>query len=132
MDKLDGFIAARRRNFNFLIQCLAGLESDLILPQATPNSNPSWFGFPITLRDHVNINREVLLEKLEYSKVGTRLLFAGNVVHQPYMKGRNFRISGKLANSDIVMNKTFWLGLQPALTEEMLTYSALTLRRALK
>ena len=132
MDKLDGFIAARRRNFNFLIECLADLETDLILPKATPNSDPSWFGFPITLRDHVNINRGILLEKLENLKVGTRLLFAGNVVHQPYMKGRNFRVSGKLVNSDIVMNKTFWLGLQPALTEEMLTYSALMLRQSLR
>ena len=132
MDKLDSFIAARRRNFNFLIECLGDLESDLILPRATQKSNPSWFGFPITLRDHVGIERAVLLEKLENSKVGTRLLFAGNLVHQPYMKGRNYRVSGNLVNSDIVMSHTFWLGLQPSLTEEMLSYSACVLKQALK
>ena len=132
MDKLDGFIAARRRNFDFLRESLADLEADLILPIATPKSDPSWFGFPITLRDHVSIKRAALLERLENLKVGTRLLFAGNVVHQPYMKGRNYRVSGDLVNSDVVMNNTFWLGLQPALTEEMLFYSASVLRQTLQ
>ena len=132
LDKLEGFIATRRRNFNFLVECLSDLEGDLILPRATPKAEPSWFGFPITLRGHVTIKRSALLEKLEQAKLGTRLLFAGNVVHQPYMRGRNYRVSGNLANSEIVMNKTFWLGVQPALNEEMLTYSASVLSKALK
>ena len=132
MDKLVGFIAARRSNFNFLTDQLADLAGDLILPQATANSDPSWFGFPITLRDHVQIDRTTLLAKLEKSRVGTRLLFAGNIIHQPYMKGRNFRVSGELTNSDVVMNRTFWIGLQPSLSHEMLEYAASVLRHLLK
>ena len=132
MDKLESFIAARRRNFTFLREQLKELESDLIFPQATPNSDPSWFGFPITLRDHVDIDRADLLKCLEREKVGTRLLFAGNLTHQPYMKDQNFRVSGDLKVSDIVMKRTFWIGLQPSLTEEMLLYTASTLKRFIK
>ena len=132
MEKLDGFVAARRRNFDFLTNQLSDLADDLILPQATANSDPSWFGFPITLRHHVNIQRQTLLAELEKSRVGTRLLFAGNLIHQPYMKGRNFRVSGELTNSDVVMNRTFWIGLQPSLSNEMLEYSVSVLRHLLK
>lgn len=132
MDKLESFIAARRRNFTFLREQLKELESDLIFPQATPNSDPSWFGFPITLRDHVDIDRADLLKGLERDNVGTRLLFAGNLTHQPYMKDQNFRVSGELKISDIVMKRTFWIGLQPSLSEEMLSYTASTLKRFLK
>ena len=132
MDKLVKFIATRQSNFNFLSNHLADLSGDLILPQATANSVPSWFGFPITLRDHVMIERANLLAELEKSKIGTRLLFAGNIIHQPYMKGRNFRISGELTNSDVIMNRTFWIGLHPSLTHEMLEYVASVLRHQIK
>ncbi len=132
MDKLEGFIAARRHNFKFLSEQLADLADDLILPQATLNSEPSWFGFPITLRDHVKIERAALLAELEKSRVGTRLLFAGNVIHQPYMKGRNFRVSGELPNSDVVMNRTFWIGVQPSLSIEMLEYAVSVLKNLIK
>ena len=132
MDKLEGFIAARRRNFTFLREQLADLESHLILPHKTMHSEPSWFGFPLTLRDNVDINRADLIKALEGEKIGTRLLFAGNLIHQPYMKDRNYRISGELQNSEVVMNRTFWIGLQPSLTEEMLAYTVSILKQLLK
>lgn len=124
MDRLEGFIHARKNNFEFLSRRLSHCEEFLILPKATPNSIPAWFGFPITLRNTMGVERVELLNHLDRHKIGTRLLFAGNLVRQPYMIGRNFRISEKLANTDQVMNNTFWIGVYPALTEEMLDYSA--------
>lgn len=124
LDKAPAFVQKRKDNFAFLKKRLASCEEFLILPQATPNSDPSWFGFPITLRENASVSRVDLLTYLDQEKVGTRLLFAGNLTRQPYMIGRNFRISGVLTNTDIVMNNTFWIGLQPALSEVMLDYSA--------
>ena len=124
LDRLEGFVAARRRNFAFLKKRLAKCEEFLILPEPTPKSEPSWFGFPITLRDSCNFDRVQLLNFLDQAKVGTRLLFAGNLTRQPYMLGRNFRVSGALRNTDTIMEKTFWIGVYPGLTEEMLDYAA--------
>jgi CDP-6-deoxy-D-xylo-4-hexulose-3-dehydrase len=124
LDKAPAFIQKRKDNFAFLKQQLAGCEDYLILPEATPNSDPSWFGFPITLRDQAPIKRLELLQYLDGFKIGTRLLFAGNLTRQPYMIGREFRVSGDLTNTDIAMNNTFWIGVQPALTEDMLAFSA--------
>ncbi len=123
MDRLEGFITARRRNFDYLKEHLKRCEEFLILPEATANSAPSWFGFPLTLRDDAPLSRVDLLTYLDQNKVGTRLLFAGNLTRQPYMKGQNYRIAGELTRTDKVMNDTFWIGLQPALTEEMLAWS---------
>jgi CDP-6-deoxy-D-xylo-4-hexulose-3-dehydrase len=123
---------ARKKNFAILTESLRDVEDMVILPQATPKSDPSWFGFPITLREGVKIERSALLKELEDRRVGTRLLFAGNLVRQPYMKGRHYRISGELTNSDVVMNRTFWIGLQPALNEDMLQYSTECLKNILK
>ncbi|MBP0628126.1 lipopolysaccharide biosynthesis protein RfbH [Cupriavidus sp. AcVe19-1a] len=122
--KAPTFIQQRKNNFSFLRERLAACEEFLILPKATPNSDPSWFGFPITLKENAPVTRLELLQYLDQNKVGTRLLFAGNLVRQPYMIGRNFRISGELTNSDKVMNNTFWIGVQPALTQDMLEFSA--------
>ncbi|MBP0634001.1 MULTISPECIES: lipopolysaccharide biosynthesis protein RfbH [unclassified Cupriavidus] len=122
--KAPTFIQQRKNNFSFLRERLAACEEFLILPKATPNSDPSWFGFPITLKENAPVTRVELLQYLDQNKVGTRLLFAGNLVRQPYMIGRNFRISGELTNSDKVMNNTFWIGVQPALTQDMLEFSA--------
>lgn len=124
MERVDEFVAKRKANFKYLSERLASCEEFLTLPQATPGSDPSWFGFPITLKKEATANRVDLLNYLDQNKVGTRLLFAGNLTRQPYMIGRNFRVSGELANTDIVMNNTFWIGVQPALTEEMLNHSA--------
>lgn len=122
LDHLDGFIAARRRNFDRLRDGLAPLEEFLILPEATKGTEPSWFGFPITLRAGAPIDRHRLLLELQARNIGTRLLFGGNLVRQPYMKGRNFRISGSLANADIVVDKTFWIGVYPGLGEPELDF----------
>lgn len=124
LEKAPAFIQARKDNFKFLKERLASCEEFLILPEATVNSVPSWFGFPITLKDNAPVSRVELLQYLDENKVGTRLLFAGNLTRQPYMVGRNYRVSGELINTDIVMNSTFWIGVQPALTQEMLDYVA--------
>jgi len=123
VDRVEEFVRQRKINFTFIRDQLADCSEFLILPEITPGSDPSWFGFPITLRDAANISRVSLLEYLDQEKVGTRLLFAGNLTKQPYMIGRDYRIAGSLANTDIILNNTFWIGLHPALTAEMLEYS---------
>jgi CDP-6-deoxy-D-xylo-4-hexulose-3-dehydrase len=122
LDRLPGFITARRTNFDYLSEKLSGLTDLLLLPQATPNSEPSWFGYPITLQEAANTSRVDLLRYLDQHKIGTRLLFAGNLTRQPYMQGRNYRIAGSLSNTDRVMNDTFWIGLWPGLEREMLDF----------
>jgi CDP-6-deoxy-D-xylo-4-hexulose-3-dehydrase len=124
LDRLDGFIAARRRNFQFLKQRLRSVEEFLILPEATPSSDPSWFGFLLTLRDGSTTPRVEFLRYLDQYRIGTRLLFAGNLTRQPSMKDRNFRIAGNLVNTDKIMHDTFWIGVYPGLTEEMLDFVA--------
>ena len=124
LDRLQGFVEQRKANFDFLLKKFRNLEEFLILPAPTPHSEPSWFGFPVTLRSTSPVGRLELLTYLEQEKVGTRLLFAGNLVRQPYMAGKNYRVSNELTHTDRVMNDTFWIGLQPALTQDMLTYSA--------
>lgn len=132
MDRLDGFVAARKHNFAWLSERLAGCSEQLILPQATPGSDPSWFGFPLTLRDGCGINRVELLRYLDEQRVGTRLLFAGNLTRQPYMLNQNYRISGELKNTDKVMNDTFWIGLWPGLSEAHLEHAAHSLETYIK
>ena len=127
LEKVDRFIAARKQNFTFLKERLQACEEFLILPEATPESDPSWFGFPITLRETAPFDRVDLLQYLDQHKVGTRLLFAGNLTRQPYMQGKTYRTSASLEQTDIVMNRTFWIGVQPALDEAALAYTAQTL-----
>jgi CDP-6-deoxy-D-xylo-4-hexulose-3-dehydrase len=122
LDRLEEFIAARRANFSYLKDRLASCEQFLELPQATPNSDPSWFGFAVVLKKSSGVNRVDLLNYLDQNKVGTRLLFAGNLTRQPYMIGQNYRVSGELTNTDIVMNQTFWLGVYPGLKREHLDF----------
>jgi len=122
MDRVEDFIAARKANFAYLKERLQGVADFLHLPEATPNSEPSWFGFPVILKDTAGVKRADLINFLDQSKIATRLLFAGNLTRQPYMIGRNFRVSGELANTDIVMNQTFWLGVWPGLGREQLDY----------
>jgi CDP-6-deoxy-D-xylo-4-hexulose-3-dehydrase len=124
MDRVEEFIAKRRANFAYLKNRLASVADFLHLPEATPNSEPSWFGFPLIVRDSAGVKRADLINFLEENKIGTRLLFAGNLTKQPYMAGRNYRVSGELTNTDVVMNQTFWLGTFPALGQEQLDYIA--------
>ena len=124
LDRLEEFIAQRRANFAYLKKRLASVEQFLPLPEATPNSQPSWFGFPLVLKESAGVKRTDLISFLDENKIGTRLLFAGNLTKQPYMAGRNFRVSGELTNTDVVMNQTFWVGTFPALGQEQLDYIA--------
>jgi len=124
LQKAPQFIQARKDNFAFLKERLRSCEEFLHLPQTTEHSDPSWFGFPITLKENCPVSRLDLLTYLDQNKVGTRLLFAGNLTRQPYMQGAVYRVSGDLKNTDNVMNNTFWIGVQPALTMPMLEFAA--------
>ncbi len=123
INRIDDFVAARKRNFAHLTQRLKGAEG-LILPKATPKSDPSWFGFPITLDDRLPIDREDLLRFLDSRLIGTRLMFAGNILRQPAYQNVHFRVVGDLTNTDIVMRRTFWVGVFPGLTLEMVDFIA--------
>lgn len=127
LQKLPQFVATRRLNFEFLKERLSSCEEFLILPQAAANSNPSWFGFPITLRESSPVRRAELLDYLTQKNIGTRLLFAGNLTKQPSMENQNYRVSGSLANTDVVMNDTFWVGIHPALETEALEFIVKTI-----
>lgn len=122
MDRLPGFIEARKRNFSFLKERLKSCEEFLVLPEATSGSDPSWFGFPLTIREEACVSRVDVLKCLDQYKIGTRLLFAGNLTRQPYMSGRSYRVSGELTNTDVVMSSTFWVGVYPGLGQAMIDY----------
>jgi CDP-4-dehydro-6-deoxyglucose reductase, E1 len=124
LEKLDSFISARKHNFHLLRERLKIAEEFLFIAEPTDNSAPSWFGFPITLRDEAPFNRVDLLAYLEQNKIGSRLIFAGNLTKQPYMKKIKYRIASELKNTDIVMNNSFWIGLYPGINEEMIDYMA--------
>ena len=130
--RLADFIRARNANFDFLKAGLADLEDQLILPEATPRSEPSWFGFALTLRSDEEGLRDDLVQFLNEKKVATRLLFGGNLIRQPYMKNHLWRVSGDLTRADKVMNSTFWIGLYPGLTEDHLTYACDMVRQFLR
>jgi CDP-6-deoxy-D-xylo-4-hexulose-3-dehydrase len=126
IEKLPEFIARRRENFNYLRMALQPLSDVLILPEATEHADPSWFGFPIGVKADAPFTRNQITGALEAAKIGTRLLFAGNLTRQPAYEGLEFRIVGELANTDFVMNNVFWIGVFPGLTREMLDYVART------
>lgn len=133
LERLDEFVAVRRRNWQYLRDGLKHLEDIFMLPVATANSEPSWFGFCMTLRPGAPFDREDMLRFLnDEKKIGTRLLFGGNLLRQPYMKDRNYRVVGSLDNSDLVMNRTFWIGVYPGLTQNHLDYVIETLTDYIK
>ena len=122
LDQVDEFVQTRKDNFSYLTEKLQSLTDYLILPEATENSAPSWFGCPITIKQNAGTSRVMLLKYLDQYNIGTRLLFAGNLTKQPYFEGRKYRIVGNLENTDIIMNQTFWLGVYPGLCNEQLDY----------
>ena len=122
MDSIEHFVKRRKENFNYLSEALLSCEEFLILPKATPNADPSWFGFPITIKAESNINRVDLLKFMTQNKIGTRLLFAGNLTRQPYFDKVNYRVHGDLTNTDIIMNHTFWVGVYPGLARPHLDF----------
>ena len=131
LEKLHDFISTRKSNYKFLKQRL-DRYAQFWLPTVYPEATPSWFGFPITIAPTAKFNRNKLTQFLESRQLGCRLLFAGNAPKQPFMKDQNYRVHGPLENTDYVMNNTFWIGVQPALTEEMLTYVCDTIDEFIK
>ncbi len=131
LNKIKSFIEIRRRNFKSLFNVIKDLEGKIYLPKETENSRASWFGFPITLSESCGKERQAVLGFLEGHKIGTRLLFGGNLLHQPAYKNVKYRTIGNLPNSDTVMNKSFWVGVYPRLTEEHMIYIGENLKGAL-
>jgi len=130
LKKLNGFIEKRRENFNYLKEQLSPMQDYFILPAATANSNPSWFGFPIFIRPNTSFTRDKVVRWLESHKIGTRLLFGGNLIRQPAYRNQNYRVVGNLKKSDEVMHQVFWIGVYPGLTRPMLDYVIETLHEA--
>ena len=122
LDSLNQFIEARRRNFSFLASRAESLKDVIDIAKPTQNSNPSWFGFPITLKDGLGVDRVDVTRYLDQFNIGSRLLFAGNLTNQPYFSGVEYRVVGDLRNTDKTMRDTFWVGVQPALSEQQLSY----------
>lgn len=131
LDRLESFIELRRRNWNYLSQKLADLSNFLILPKATEGSDPSWFGFAITVRENSPKTRDQIVQDLNSKQIGTRLLFGGNLLRQPGFLGTPRRVIGNLRNSDRIMTNSFWIGVWPGLTLEMLDYMCETLHKSL-
>lgn len=129
--RLPGFIEKRKENYQYLLKKLKSCVDYLDLPVATEHSEPAWFGFPITLKSTCPVSRLDLIEYLNQNKVGTRLLFAGNLVRQPSMKNSEYRVVGSLENTDHLMNNTFWVGIHPALDFEMLDFVCLKIEEFL-
>lgn len=124
LDRAPEFIATRKQNFKLLRERLESLSDYLEIAEATPNSEPSWFGFPVTLKESAGVQRVDLLKFLDQHKIGTRLLFAGNLTRQPYFQNVEYRVVGELINTDRTMNQTFWLGVQPSLGQEHFDFVA--------
>ena len=122
LDKLDGFISARRANYRRLVDGLRDLDHVFILPEATPDSEPSWFGFPLAVRQGVGLVRNDVIAGLEQRGIATRLLFAGNLLRQPAYRSIQHRVVGELRNADFVMNNVFWIGVYPALAAVQTDY----------
>jgi CDP-6-deoxy-D-xylo-4-hexulose-3-dehydrase len=122
LKKLPDFIQKRRDNFNYLTKRLKPLSGQLILPEATFDSTPSWFGFPILVRPEAPLSRDDMVRKLTEKNIGTRLLFGGNLIRQPAYKNQQYRVVGDLKNADEVMHRVFWIGVYPGLTQAMLDY----------
>lgn len=124
LKKLPKFIRARKKNFEFLYRVFKAYEKYFILPEAEINSEPSWFGFPVLVRDSAPFSRADIVSYLEKNKISTRMLFGGNLTKQPAYQNMKFRVVGGLANTDLVMNKLFWIGVYPGLTQEKLQFMA--------
>ena len=132
IEKLPAFVARRKENFEYPSRALATLESVLQLPKATPGADPAWFGFPIAVREDAPFKREDLIRVLDASRIGTRLLFGGNLLRQPAYADSKYRIVGNLPNTDFVMNNVFWIGIYPGLTTDMLDFVAGVLKGFVK
>jgi len=131
LERLSSFIELRRRNWDYLLNGLRDLEELLVLPKPTPNSNPSWFGFALTVKPGSPVTRNQIVQQLNEKKIGTRLLFGGNLLRQPAFIGTPRRVIGNLENTDRIMNDTFWIGVWPGLSIDMLDYMLASLHKIL-
>ena len=131
LDRLDSFVELRRRNWAYLLNGVRDLEEFFVLPKVTENSDPSWFGFALTVKENSPKTRNEIVQELNERKIGTRLLFGGNLLRQPAFMGTPRRVIGNLVNTDRVMNDTFWIGVWPGLSQEMLDYMILSIRETL-
>ncbi|PMG94758.1 lipopolysaccharide biosynthesis protein RfbH [Vibrio breoganii] len=122
MDRVEELVQKRKDNYVYLREGLASCEEFIILPEATAKSDPSWFGFPITIREDSGIDRVDLLKFMDQYKIGTRLLFAGNLTRQPYFENVEYRVVGDLSNTDLIMNNTLWIGVYPGLGQDHLNF----------
>jgi CDP-6-deoxy-D-xylo-4-hexulose-3-dehydrase len=122
LKKLEGFLRIRKQNHEHLLDGLKTLQRHLILPRPADNSEPAWFGFPITVSADAPFTRNELLKYLDSRRIATRLLFGGNLIKQPAYRQAKYRVAGELASTDRVMNSTFWIGNYPGLTKDMLDY----------
>ncbi len=132
LEKIEEFVERRKQNFEYLKKKLQCVSEFFILPEATNDSEPAWFGFPITLRDSCKFDRVELLEYLDLHRIGSRLLFAGNLIKQPYFKNIDYRVHDSLENTETIMNKTFWIGIYPGLSTIQLDFVAQKLQEFLK
>ena len=132
LNNLENFIEKRKKNVLFLKKQLVDLQDEILLPEAEINSDPSWFGFPITLKKDSKFKRTDIVTELTKNKIGTRLLFAGNLTKQPAYLNKNFRIHGNLEVTDLIMNNTFWVGIQPAIGQEELSFVAKVIKAFFK
>ncbi len=139
LQRLDGFVAARRKNWEFFREALADISDVLVLPEPTEGADPSWFGFALTVRENAPFSRDALVRQLEAKKIQTRMLFAGNLIRQPAMtdlakeakaagRAAPYRVVGDLANTDAIMNRSLWFGVYPGLTEPMRQHVVETIR----
>jgi CDP-6-deoxy-D-xylo-4-hexulose-3-dehydrase len=127
LDKLPGFIEARKRNFKFLYRIFEKYSDYFMLPQVDKYSDPSWFGFPILVKASAPFKRAEIVNYFEDNKIATRMLFGGNLLKQPAYKNIKHKVAGNLKNTDLTMNNLFWIGVYPGLTRPMLSYVEKTL-----
>jgi CDP-4-dehydro-6-deoxyglucose reductase, E1 len=129
ISKVDDFIDSRKQHFDLYMTLLDDMQDLLILPRVLEKATPSWFGFPITLREECGFSRTEFFRFMDEHGIGARLLFGGNLTKQPYLRSRDFRVVGDLLNTDYIMNNTIWFGVQPALSDEMIDYSVSLMRK---
>jgi CDP-6-deoxy-D-xylo-4-hexulose-3-dehydrase len=122
LKKLDAFCESRKKNWSYLYKGLSQFRNYFILPEKNLKSDPSWFGFLLTIKEDAPFNRRAIIDFLESRMIATRLLFGGNITRQPAYLDEEYRICGELINTDIVMNRSFWIGVYPGMTQEMLSY----------